>query len=239
VRIYLAEGVNRTLVSRRPPAVSGPHDLLDLGSVTIVRPREQEEPDAEPVSFAVPRIATWKILGRSRDDYRMLNATADRQALRRAADATILALGYWPSLREHVALADASPALAAALWDLAGVLLERGRVRDSWNRLSDVVRGVPVDSTIRAEVAERVARARERVDRLNGQVTTRVQHLTRLADETESFVRRQQALDKAREVLRAADYLMDTGDSTGQVDTGADLADHTTAVLAAYQELTA
>jgi hypothetical protein len=173
--------------------VSGPYDRLTFGRVTIVRPRTPA-PGAAPVGFAIPNLAAWRFLGRSRDDYRMVNVTADRKTLSRAADATILVLGCWPSLREHVALADPSPALAVALWDLTGVLLERERVRESCARLSDVGR--------------------------------------------ESFARRQKALDEARAVLRSADYLMVTGDHTRPVDPAADLADHTTAVLAAYRELT-
>jgi hypothetical protein len=138
-----------------------------------------------------------------------------------------------------VALADPSPTLAVALWELAGVLLDRGRVRDSWTRLSAVGRSVPADSPMRAEVAERTDRARTRVDRLDDTVTTRLQHLSRLADETESFVRRRRALAEAREALRSAEYLLDSGDP-GHLppDSAADLADHTSAVLAAYQELT-
>jgi hypothetical protein len=237
VRIYLAEGMHRTLVGRRPPTVRGRCDSLRHGSVTVIRPRPG--PGLRPPGFAIPRAAGWRILGRSRDDYRMLNADPDRDAMRRAAAATVLALEYWPLLRAHVALADPGPALAVALWDLAGVLVERGRVRDSWTRLSAVGRGVPADSPMRAEVAERTDRARARTERLDGAVTTRLQHLSRLADETESFVRRQRALAEAREALRSADYLLDTGDATHRPpDTAADLADHTSAVLAAYRELT-
>ena len=239
MRIYLAEGSNRTLIGRRPPAVSGPCDHLELGAVTVVRPRPG--PDDDPlVEFAIPRTAGWKILRRSRDDYRMLNARSDRETMRRAADATILALGHWPALRSHVALADPSPALATALWDLAGVLVERDRVRASWNRLAKAGRGVPANSPIHAQVAERVAQARNRIERLNADVTARVGHLTRLADQTEAFVRRQRALDEARAILRDADYLLETGDPARLPgsDTVADLAEQTSAVLAAYQELT-
>jgi hypothetical protein len=237
VRIYLAEGLHRTLVSLRPPTVRGRCDRLSHGSMTVIRPRPV--PGLWPAGFAVPRVAGWKILGRSRADYRMLNADPDRDAMRRAAAATVLALECWPSLRSYVALSDPSPALAAALWELAGVLLERERARGSLNRLSDVGRGVPADSPIRAEVAERADRARDRVVLLDGDVTTRLHHLTRLADETESFVRRQRALAEAREALRSADYLLATGDPAAlPTDTAADLAEHTSAVLTAYQELT-
>jgi hypothetical protein len=236
VRIYLAEGSNRTLVSRRPPAVSGPVDHLELGNVTIVRPRESEE----QVRFAIPRTAGWRLLGRSRADYRMIDVLADRNALGRAADATIVTLGHWPALRSHVALADPSPTLAQALWDLAGVLVERSRVRASLGKLSSAGRGVPRDSPIHGQVAARIARARERMSRLDGEISARVRHLTRLADETELFVGRQKAIDAAQAVLRDADYLLETGDPgrLSRSDGGADLAEHTSAVLAAYRELT-
>jgi hypothetical protein len=46
-------------------------------------------------------------------------------------------------------------------------------------------------------------------------------------------------LAEARDALRSADYLLDTGDPAHlPPDTAADLADHTSAALAAYQELT-
>jgi hypothetical protein len=236
VRIYLAEGLHRTLVGRRPPTVRGRCERRHLGSVTVIRPGPVA--DGRPAGFAIPRVAGWTFLGRSLDDYRVISPDIDRDAMRRAAAATVLALEHWPLLRTHVALADPSPTLAAALWDLAGVLLERKRVRDSWHRLAAVGRTVPADSPMRAEVAERTDRAAARVGRLDRDVTTRLTHLSRLADETESFVRRQRALAEAREALSAADYLLDTGDpALVPADPAADLTEHTSAVLAAYQEL--
>jgi hypothetical protein len=146
VRIYLAEGLHRTLVGRRPPTVRGRCDSRRLGSVTVIRPRPV--PGVRPAGFAIPRVAGWTFLGRPRDDYRMINPDTDRDA-------------------------------------------------------------------------------------------TRLAHLSRLADETESFVRRQRALAEARETLRSADYLLDTGDpALVPADFAADLADHTSSVLEAYQELT-
>jgi hypothetical protein len=237
VRIYLAEGLHRTLVSLRPPAVRGRCDRLSHGSITVFRPRPAN--GWGPPGFAIPRIAGWGVLGRSRADYRMLNADPERDAMRRAATATILALDCWPALRAYVALSDPSPALAAALWDLAGVLLERERARRSLTDLSDAGRAIPAGDPMRIEVAERAGRAHDRISFLDGDVSVRLHHLTRLADETESFVRRQRALAAAREALHSADYLLETGDPARfPPDPATDLAEHTSAVLTAYQELT-
>ena len=234
--LYFAEGATRTLLGRRPPAVTGPCDHLELGAFTIVKPRPLL-PGEPPVSFGVPRIAGWRILGRSRSDYRVVIVQPDRQDLHRAADAVILTLDRWPKLRRYLDLDDPGPTLATAVWDLAGVLLERGQVRASRDQLADIDRDVPADSPIRTELAERAERAGAVLARLDADVAARVDHLTRLADETEAFVAQERALARARAVLENADNLLGAAPAA-TFDSAADLAEHTSAVLAAYRELT-
>ncbi|GAA2561541.1 hypothetical protein GCM10010435_36670 [Winogradskya consettensis] len=154
-------------------------------------------------------------------------------------DAAVLTLHHWPSLRRHLDLDDPSPTLATALWDLAGILTDRARVRESQLQLGALDQGIPAGSHLRAEVAERVLRAQARMSQLDANVERQVEHLARLADETAEFIREQQALRKAEAILRKADYLLDTDNTPHPGSTtAADLTDRTTAVLAAYQELT-
>ncbi|GAA2464294.1 hypothetical protein [Winogradskya humida] len=234
MKLFLGEGATSTLVGRRAPAASVPCDHFVLGSLTVLRPRD----DAR-VTFELPLTAGWRLLGRSAGDYRVLTAPADQDDFRRAADAAVLTLHHWPSLRRHLDLDDPSPTLATTLWDLAGILTDRARVRESQLQLGALVQDIPAGSHLRAEVAERVLRAQDRMAHLDADVERQVEHLARLADETAEFIREQQALRKAEAVLRDADYLLHTGTPPSpKSDSAADLTDRTTAVLAAYQELT-
>ena len=64
--------------------------------------------------------------------------------------------------------------------------------------------------------------------------------MARPADETEAFVRQQSTLEHARSVIRSADYLSNVAETRAPaLDDAEELAERTTAVLAAYRELTA
>ena len=238
VKLYLAESATQTLVGRRPPACTIAVDRLTFGPVIVVRPR----PDPgglllEP--FAFPSAMSWRLLRRSRDDHRLLTAEPERTDLRTAATAAILTLDRWPSVRRHFDLADPGPALAGVLWELTGTLAERQRVRRTLAELTDLHAEMPPGSAIGQQTADRAHRAQARLAALDAAVRDRLDHLGRLADETEAFVRQQRALDRARSVLRDADYLLETGDAVAAPpDSARDLAEHTSAVLAAYRELT-
>ncbi|BCY12608.1 hypothetical protein [Actinoplanes sp. L3-i22] len=236
MRVYMAEGVRETVVGLRAPASSVPCDELAMGSIVVLRPRPEMHGQLR-VSFDVPRTAGWRLFGRSPSDYRFVVHEDDRVDLRRAVDAAILTMDRWPALSGHVGLADPSPRLAQAIWELADLLMSRDRVRLTWEQLIEVDPDVPRTSPIRAELAARADQARAHLKDLDTETATRITHLTRLADETDSFVRRERALANARAALRNSDYLL--GTPTPPANTEAqDLADHTSAVLTAYRELT-
>ncbi len=143
----------------------------------------------------------------------------------------------WPQLRAHVDLDDPAPVLVRQLWDLALTVAQRAEVRDLRQRLLAAGHGVPAGSTTAADLADRIVRTDEDLARLTTDIDQRRQHLQRLTDEAAAFVTEQQALARANEMIRDADQC--SGFSTpAQQSAVADLADHTTAVLAAYRELT-
>ncbi|WP_305784214.1 hypothetical protein [Symbioplanes lichenis] len=238
MKLFLAEGPAGTLLSTRAPFTRVPCDRLTLGAIVVVRPRPGEE---AADAFAPPRAPWWRgSRGAAEPVHRWVSAPEDRQPLTTAADAAVLTLHRWPSLRRYVDLDDPGPALATALWELAGTLLDRGRVRATLAELIGTQAELPAGSGLVAEIAERADLARARTARLDTAVAAQVGHLTRLADETEAFVERQEALQRARSVLRDADYLVQSAPAPGvPLPDAADLADRTSAVLAAYRELTA
>ncbi|GAA2708809.1 MULTISPECIES: hypothetical protein [Actinoplanes] len=236
MRVYLAEGVQETVVGLRAPASSVPCDQLELGSIVVLRPRPGLHGQLR-VSFEVPRAAGWRLFGRSPSDYRFVVQQDDRADLRRAVDAAVLTMDRWPVLRDHVGLSDPSPKLAQAVWELAGLLTDRDRVRLTWEQLTEADPDVPRGSPLRAELAARATHARARLRELDVAAGSRVGHLTRLADQTEAFVRQQQALANARALLRESDYLIGAPSPAPGHET-LDLAEHTSAVLTAYRELT-
>ena len=240
VKLYLAESATQTLVGRRAPACTVVVDHLTFGPVVVVRPR----PDPgglllEP--FAFPSAFSWRLLRRSRADHRLLTAEPDRADLRTAATAAILTIERWPAVGRRLDLGDPGPALAGILWDLTGTLTDRQRVRRTLAELTGLHAEMPAGSAIARETADRAGRARDRLATLDAAVHDRLEHLARLADETEAFERQQRAFDRARSVLREADYLLDAapaGPVPAPADTARDLAERTSAMLAAYRELT-
>jgi cytosine/adenosine deaminase-related metal-dependent hydrolase len=97
--------------------------------------------------------------------------------------------------------------------------------------------GVPEGTTTAVELADRIARAGEDLARLSADIDQRRTHLWRLADETAGFVTEQQALARANAMIRDADRHRGIA-VPAPADAAGDLADHTSAVLAAYRELT-
>ncbi|MEV6350433.1 hypothetical protein [Actinoplanes sp. NPDC051851] len=242
MRLYLAEGVAETVVGRRPPSAPFACDHLVLGSLVLVRPRETLL-GQQRITYAVPRTAGWRLLGRTPGDYRVLTHRDDRADLRRAADAAVMILDRWPLLRDYLPMDEPSATLAAALWSLTGVLTDRHEVRLSHARLTDIDPAVPRGSRIHAELTDRADQARLHLRRLDTSVAHRIRHLTRMADETEAFVRQEQAISGARALLRDTTHLLDDPAALSPAlpppptDDAADLADHTSAVMSAYRDL--
>jgi len=96
---------------------------------------------------------------------------------------------------------------------------------------------VPDGTTTAAELADRIARADADLARLTADIDQRRTHLWRLADEVAGFVTEQQALARANAMIRDVDQRRGLP-APPSADAAGELADHTTAVLAAYRELT-
>jgi hypothetical protein len=201
-----------------------------------------------PVGAAVAALGYWPAAVRQRrvhrawpSSHRVLTDHRDRETLLAALSTALRALHAWPALRATLPLDEPSPALAGTLWDLATILSQRATVRETSDKLRRVAGEVPDDSSVHTDVAVRLAQAEATRRRLDGEIERRLRNLTTLADEAERFVRQQEALAEAQAVVRDADEVLGTIGATPQraiEDASTELVERTTAVLAAYRELT-
>ena len=145
----------------------------------------------------------------------------------------------WPELRRHVEVgADAEAVVNRALWDLAGAIGERARVRDAQHELRVAHRDLPPDEPAAVGLSARLRALGETRARLDMAVTRRIAHVTSLAASCIDFVVEQAAIAHARDAARAADELLGEAGLVGvDEDAGRDLAERTDAVLNAYREL--
>ena len=189
-------------------------------------------------------LSAWQGLRRYRrvarqwsDGHLALTRHEDRALIDQAVRCVRYTTAVWPQLRAHVDLDDPAPVLVRQLWDLAVTVAQRAEVRDLRQRLLTAGHGVPAGSTTAAELDDRIVRTDEYLALLTRDIDQRRQHVQRLTDEVAAFVTEQQALARANAMIRDADQR--NGVSTPALPGAvADLADHTTAVLAAYRELT-
>jgi hypothetical protein len=207
-----------------------------------------------PVGAAVAALGYWPAAVRQRrvqrawpSSHRVLTDHRDREVLLTALSTALRALNAWPALRATLPLDDPSPVLASTLWDLATILSQRATVRETHDKLTRVAEEVPDDSSVHTDVAARLAQAEATRRRLDGEIERRLRDLTTLADEADKFVRQQEALSEARAVMQDADEVLGTIGEAPQpagaeyplaTDASTDLVERTTAVLAAYRELT-
>jgi hypothetical protein len=173
--------------------------------------------------------------------YRVLTHHEDREQVRAAVSNARYTLRVWPQLQTAVALDDPGPALASAVWEVTGILAERAVVRDATRKLDQAIRTVPDDSPVHADLVSRLAQAQATQQHLDDETRRRLGALHTLANEVDGFIRQRQALAAARAVVRDVDQVL--GAVTGGHlppggDPGAELAEQTAAVLAAYRELT-
>jgi hypothetical protein len=167
--------------------------------------------------------------------YQALTRHDDRVVVQDAAKNVRYAATAWPKLRAHVDLDDPAPVLVGQLWDLTVLVGERAAARELREKLQMAGHGVPDGTTTAAELADRITRIDADLARLTVNIDQRRTHLWRLADEVARFLTEQQALARARAMIRDVDQRR--GLSAPPVDAARELADHT-AVLAAYRELT-
>jgi hypothetical protein len=171
------------------------------------------------------------------DGHLALTRHEDRAVIDQAVRCVRYTTGVWPRLRAVVDLDDPAPVLVRQLWDLAVTVSQRAEVRDLRQRLLAAGHGVPAGSTTAANLADRIVRTDEELARLTTDIDQRRQHLQRLTDEAAAFVTEQQALARANAMIRDADQRNGVP-TPAPPSIVSDLADHTTAVLAAYRELT-
>jgi hypothetical protein len=156
-----------------------------------------------------------------------------------AAEARDIIVSSWPQLRRHVEVgADAEAVVNRALWDLAGTIRERARIRDAQHELRMAYKELRSDDPVAVALSARMRAlgvARERVD---AEVNRRIAHLTGLAASGVRFLDEQAAIAHARDAARTADELLgETGLIDAGDDAGRDLAERTDAILNAYREL--
>jgi hypothetical protein len=207
-----------------------------------------------PVGVAVAALGYWPAAVRQRRvhrawprSHRVLTDQRDREVLLTALSTALRALRAWPALRAMLPLDEPSPVLASTLWDLATILSQRATVRGTYDKLMRVAGEVPDGSSVHTDVAARLAQAEATRQRLDGEIERRLRDLTTLADEADKFVRQQEALSEARAVVQDADEVLGTIGVPPQpagaeyplaADASTELVERTTAVLAAYRELT-
>lgn len=176
---------------------------------------------------------------RSWVDHRILTDREDRDAIRVAADNAQFVQRVWPQLQEAVAVEDPAPILAAAVWALAGTLVQRAAVNDTIQALNQAAALVGPDSSVKAEITARLVHAEQIRQDLDQDRRRRLTAVNALAVQVGQFVRQRQAAAAARTVVRDADRLLGSmrPPQIPPDDPAADLTERTAAVLAAYHEL--
>lgn len=181
------------------------------------------------------RRYTW-VAEQWTEGHQVLTHYDDRDVIKRAASNVRYTATTWPQLRAHVDLDDPAPVLVGQLWDLTVLVGERASVRELLQRLQMAGHGLPEGTTTATELADRITRTETDLDRLTADIDQRRTQLWRLAKEVGAFVGEQEALARANAMIHDADQRR--GLPAPAANAVGELADHTSAVLAAYRELT-
>ncbi|MFF5292683.1 hypothetical protein [Paractinoplanes globisporus] len=181
---------------------------------------------AQRTSFAIPR----------EPDARVLRTQEERAAFGRAVGMARRVRHTWPGLPGMIDPGTADRALTHALDDLATLLVRRQEIRRLRAGL-DGVRGDDLPTGSRAVLA--LAEQRERAERLWLDTGEQANRILRAIDEAalagESFLQEQRIGATARQAERVLARLTA---GAPPADAAPELADRTSAVLAAYRELT-
>jgi hypothetical protein len=175
--------------------------------------------------------------------HRVLRHAEDTLAFTTARQACDEVIDAWPRISAMVGVADPGPALVQSLWTLSEVLVDRGALRDQRDELEQARIDLPVDTEEWREVDDRVAQLDAALAAFDTQVDARLATFTDLSERCRRYVREERATARAREALRRADRAPGAPGTPptslpGAVEPARELAGHTTAVLAAYHELT-
>ena len=187
------------------------------------------------VGIALMRVAA----GRSRTHERVLEDPRDRATFEAATGDANRIMLVWPDLEAMADPADPRLTLERALWDLALALEERGRLRAANRALKESVTDLLAGSTVYLAVADRAERVAGQLSKVEAEVQRRTGYLRRLADLCQRYVDERSATTRARRRVRAVDALLGamTARAGRTYDPGAELTDHTEAVLEAYRDL--
>jgi len=192
---------------------------------------------AAAVLLLVGWLGTVGLRRRLAPHRRTLETTYSRAVWRRAVAARNVVVTSWPKLRRHAEVgADAPAVVNRAMWELAGVLLERDRIEAAREDLLAARRELARNDPVNRELSTRIDGLLAARNELNADISGRVGHLTSLAESCTGFLAEQAAIAHARDAARAADAIL--GGRVGDDDDpGRDLAERTSAVLDAYREL--
>jgi hypothetical protein len=174
-----------------------------------------------------------------RADVLLLSSHSERAAFEHAIDTADRIVETWPALGSLIDVPEAEAMLAEAVWEIAGVLSRRQELARVLAGLSrpDFAAVPTADQTAR-ELHAQLRATKVALSRIEVDLARRVASLRRAEEAGRDFIRDQdmrRAIRAAEESLAATPLDL----PTIPVDTAADLAEHTHAVLAAYRELTA
>ncbi|MFG2040953.1 hypothetical protein [Dactylosporangium sp. NPDC048998] len=145
----------------------------------------------------------------------------------------------WPALGAMADPADVRPTLERALYRLAVLLLRRAELDRALNDLRGATMGLPLDAPLRAEIAARAEEVTARSTELSEQIAARVGAIRRLAEVCGEHAFLAHRAERARGALRRAELAAAGDPEPAGEESVAQLAERTTAVLAAYRELSA
>ncbi|WP_433368765.1 hypothetical protein ACQPZX_42195 [Actinoplanes sp. CA-142083] len=174
------------------------------------------------------------------ESVRTLTAAAERTAFDRAVSTADRISQTWPALNGLIDIPEAESLLAAALWEISGLLARRqelttvlaGLTRPDFATLS------PPDP-IADKLQSQIRATKEALSAVEIDLAAREASLRRAEEAGRTFIREHEL----REAIRAAERSLGTQPNpplptVSTPDAAADLADHTSLVLAAYRELT-
>ncbi len=174
-----------------------------------------------------------------RADVLLLTSQAERATFEQAVATADRIVDTWPALGSLITVPEAEAMLAEALWEIAGVLSRRQELSRVLADLSrpDFAAVSATDQTAR-ELHAQLKATKAALSQIDVDLARRLASLRRAEEAGRNFIRDQemrQAIRAAEESLRASPLDL----PTSPADPGADLAEHTHSVLAAYRELTA
>lgn len=198
------------------------------------------------VSYLIPAVRRWRpsrARGVRAGTTRVLVDGSEQVIFARAVAAADRISDTWPALGALVDVADADAMLVEALWELSGVLVRRQELR---RVLADLNRpeftGAPADDDTVRELHRHRHTARVALAGIDAEIARREANLARAEQAGLDFIREQRMRQAIRSAEQSLEGLVPPPDGSvppRSADTGAELAEQTASVLAAYRELTA